>query len=53
MTVFSYFSDVALPTGWFYLASNKLQFQIQLYIIWLWDITPALCSLAPDSMDYF
>ena len=52
-TTFSYFSDGALPTGCFHSASNKLQFQIQLCIIWLWGIAPEVCSLAPDSIGFF
>lgn len=52
-TTFFYFSDVALPSGCFHSASNKLQFQIQLCIIWLWSIAPEVCSLVPDSIGYF
>lgn len=32
---------------------QTVEFQIQLNIIWLWGIKPDLCSLAPDSTDYF
>lgn len=51
--IFSYCLYVALPSGLFHPTSNKLEFQIQLDIIWLWGIKPDLRSLAPDSTDYF